>query len=480
MKTTLLCLALALPAFAEEANPFVTGPEKTAPVEAGEPFASLVEYVVVPAEVLDDWLDAHPLKDDAKELRAVVQQWIHEGKATLDQTSVTVGTSGFISINQSCREPIHATEYEPSDPGEWPMPSAFATRNVGYTFEGTATTEQGKPTLLGRMEFVRILPQLPFHPLVDATCLPGDVFIPRYRSISVSQTNGEEARGDSDPFAPSSDPDPFAKTSDAVRFSPGSVHLAARTNELLPMPRIQSEPLPEAAAEDDAALLADRPVRLIFFRGVVEPFPDAPRPVPGEESQISVRLVKVDHRVFSDWLQTADLSTIQGAAAGVTDEWRKEGKAKILSELSARNRMGSSTHLDSVAEVTYPTEWEPGVLAPAVDGKPAQREFATGTSFETRNVGLSAETRIVQDSDWPFVRVKVNSVEHGGNTVHHRIFRDGKWQVNATFPLFSSGGLQSNLLLTPGQWMLAGSNAAIDVTGQFDPDHAVLVFVKVE
>ena len=81
MKNPFVCIPLILPSITlpgmaqEAANPFV---KKSAKNELGAPvgpaFASLTEHILVPPELLDDWLRNHPMKEDATELRAAVQQ----------------------------------------------------------------------------------------------------------------------------------------------------------------------------------------------------------------------------------------------------------------------------------------------------------------------------------------------------------------------------------------------------------------------
>lgn len=477
----LLCLG----APAQEANPFVNQPpQKAAPLVSGEPFINLTENILVSSDLLDAWLEEHPLKEDATELRAAVQKWIAEGKASLDHTAVTAGTSGLDCTNESILEQIYPTEFEPPKPGEWPMGTSFETRNVGYSLEGSAAVREGAMVLLANAEFVRMLPHQAPHPLAEATREPDDVFIPRFQTIQIKQSpvkKGKPEAEENDPFNPAKPPAQSRKIS---QFNPGRIHLVARADDELPKPVIDPHATPaevEKFVEEHRAKHAGvRQVRLMFFRGVIAKGPNPPQPQITGNYPVSARFVLVDHRLFSDWLQTQDLAAVAGSAAGAVEGWKKDGKAEVISTLTSNGRAGSKTSFGDWVEVSYPTEWEPVEGRPAGDGKQLQQEFSIGTSFETRYTGLQVDTTVVADPKGPLLEVFMERVIRGGDSVNHRIFRDGKWQADIKFPVFTSTRWNTHLRLVRGQWMLAGSGAAVDAKGKFDPGRTVLAFVKVE
>lgn len=480
---TILPLALLLTAVctAQEANPFVNNPSRKAPAsgESGESFLSLAEHILVPSDLLDAWLANHSLKDGADDLRAAAQDWIGEGKATLDYSALSAGTVGRKYSNESTLEQVYATEYEPAaGPGEWPIPTAFETRNLGYSVTGSAEREQDRLALLAGNSLCKMLPARAFDRLAEETRQPDDVFIPRFRSIDVVQraANGEVV--DEDPFAPST-----PTTSSAPKtpsYPAGKTHLVIRADDDLPEPTTKN-PLGDALERENVDPLPEtRPVRLIFFRGdETEEVPASAEPMP-EDYQMSVKMIEVDHRMLSAWLQERDLGDASRELGEAIEDWNESGKVKIVRNLSGAGRSGTITSLQDIKEVIYPTEYEPGNRTPSADGKSSQLEFATPTSYETRNVGATLDSRIEADPKGPLLLLNLDRVIHGGYSNHHRILRDGKWEVNVNFPRFSSNRWNSYLRLKRGEWMFVGSGAAYDEKGNFDPSRTVLAFAKVE
>ncbi len=490
--TTFLATFLALPcsssSAAEEPNPFVNQPPaEKAPLEAaGESIITLTEHLLVPAGKLDAWLEKNPLSGDATALRSVVQEWIRDGSARLDQTALSRGLAGREYQNEMIREQIYATEYEPPKPGEWPAPTSFDTRNIGYTVSGGAGIEQGGMALRARFDYVgMLLPHHAWNELAERTRQPDDVFIPRFRHVSVERVRQDEAGQpvSADPFAESTPAQEKAGARD-LRFDPNKIYLASRSEENFPEQIVYGN-LPDASTRaaggakpanpDDPARL----VRLIFFRGAVST-PPASAAGDADFGQLSLKLVRVPHAVLSNWIQTNDLAKISDLAWSTTDVQMKAGTAIATSDLTAPMHPGSTSTIDQIQEVVYPTEYEPGKLAPAADGKPARRESSHPVAFETRNVGISIAAEVLPDAKGPLLKFSIERVREATKSVHHRILRDGQWQVDMTFPVFVSNRWKSELRVTRGQWMLAGSSNDIDAKGNFDPEYAVLSFVKAE
>ncbi len=470
---------LALPCLAQEGNPFVTeehSEEATPQEPAGAPFINLVEQILVPPALLDPWLEQHPMKGDASELRAAIQGWIAEGKATLDETGISTSISGRECSNESILERIYATEFEPAEPGEWPRPTAFETRNTGYSSEGNAGVYKDKPAVFAELNFVRMLQSSSDFPLSEKTREPDDIFIPRFQSLLIerSEQNADEGSGEEiaeeNPEGASDDSDPFAPGKSKERglarqipFTPGPIHLAARG-------------IDQKGQENKEAQ-----ARLVFFRGAIAEKSKASKEVLPENLSISARLIRVDHRAFSDWLQKTGLLSVPTAAWPAVAAWTKEGKAETLTALSGINRVGTLSKLEDIVEVTYPTEWEPGGRETTEDGKPGPEEFPTGTSFETRNTGSSLDARLVENPDGATtLRMSLSRVILGGHSVHSRIFRDRKWQPAVTFPVFTTNRWNSEQALKRGEWILIGTGADIDANGKFNPVSCVLAFLKVE
>ena len=401
----------------------------------------------------------------------------------LDHTAVSAGSAGRRFGNESTLELRHATEFQRSQPGEWPLPTAFVTRNIGHSLTGSAVVE----ALQAKMEFIRMMPHRSWDALAEKTREPGDIFLPHFRTIDITQTpsaTDKAARPVADPFAEPAPPADPAPPDLGPSYAPERIHLAARANEDLPEPKGNASPdgadSRAGASEMPGGKSGDARIRLIFFRGVVgDPEGDTAPPIAGNY-QLSARFVRVDHRMFSDWVQRTAVRDIPAAAWTAVDEWKKAGKAKIVGALTGTHRAGAKTTLEDTVEVIYPTEWDPGSRTREPDGKLAEVEFSTGTAYETKQSGTTVESELIAGPRWPLLKFSIERVVHGGESVHYRIPRGGKWMADVKFPLFTSNRWSSTVRVDRGKWILVGSGADIDASGKFAADRVVLAFIKVE
>ncbi len=459
-------LAVTMSCLADETNPFENQrTTRPPPPASGESFVTLKEHILVPADQLDAWLEKHPLTPDASGLRATAQTWISEGTARLDHTALSAGTVGRNYANDSAWELTYASEYQPPNPEEWPAPTAFYTRNLGYDVSGSAGIEQGAMVLRARMGFCGMLPHHAWNELAERTRQPDDVFIPRFRSIQVERQKQDAAgnRVSADPFA---EPSPKPAGSSELRFEPAKTYLASRADDDLP--------------EKTAPLIPNRLVRLIFFRGTILASPAEAAEQPSEIHHLSANLIRVNHKQFSDWVQANSLSKIPDLAWEATGGWLKSGTAQAITTLTAPNQSGSSIKIEDQQEVIYPTEWEPGKRPPVIGDKPSQLEFSHAAAVDTRNVGTELQAEVVSNPEGSNLKFKLRRTAEGGKSVHHRIFRDGEWKANMTFPIFSSNSWQSEIKIKRGVWMLVGSGSDIDSKGKLDPAHSVLAFIRLD
>lgn len=108
----------------------------------------IAEFIEVEAMNFSDWLLENPLTSDATELRKEVQVWVKGGKGKIVETMVVAARSGQRAKTEAIHEWIYPTEFDPPSPatieaggdqdfGEMipPTPTAFETRNVGFTLE---------------------------------------------------------------------------------------------------------------------------------------------------------------------------------------------------------------------------------------------------------------------------------------------------------------------------------------------------------
>ncbi|MDA7920231.1 hypothetical protein N9B73_00625 [Verrucomicrobiales bacterium] len=108
----------------------------------------IVEFIEVEHLNFSDWLLDNRLNGDATALRKTVQEWLHDKRGTILETSVVTARSGQRAKTESGDEYIYGTETSPPSmpstltlgekaklPESGPYPAAFETRNLGITLE---------------------------------------------------------------------------------------------------------------------------------------------------------------------------------------------------------------------------------------------------------------------------------------------------------------------------------------------------------
>ena len=485
----LLLLALAAPGWCQEApNPFVKQPGTKAPEPpAGASFASVVEHVLVPPDLLDDWLREHPLKEDATALRAAVQGWVVEGKAKLDHAALNLGTAGRKTTNATILEKMYPTEFGPGGAGAWPWPTSFDTRNLGHDMQTGVATVAGVPSLWTGMEYCEMTSSESYQQLIERTRQPTDLFLPRFRAMRLSQRDPNVDEAAADPFAEPIRGKSMMNYNDphGLVFKPDLMQLAGRF-----------DPVFDENPDNNLS-------RLIFYRGSIAP-PQKVNPTKAADvSRMSFRMIRVSLLTFSSWLQSRSPLAATTEAFEAAEGWRKEGKADSIGELSTQARAGTKSVLENIEEYIYPTEYMPGNDSEVIeqweegkkkDGKDGVATFkrmkitprpgldgaGLACAFDTRNLGNSIEATLSNDDQGLILSCNWVRVLHIANPVYHRVKVDDEWIPDVTMPLFSANMITSDARLQPGQWTLLGETSEFLKTEIVDRDHCLLVFVKVE
>jgi hypothetical protein len=489
LSVALLGASLACPA--EEANPFVKKKDEAKAKEApaGPGFVGVVEHILVPPDLIDDWLRHNAAPTDATALRAEVQKWVNEGKATLDATVLASGVSGRHCTSEAILELTYQTDGEPNGPGVWPIPNASETRNTGYTQKFRVNPDVSPMRFSVEDELVEMTGSHSFHPLVEKTRLESDVFLPVIRRYRARSSSGDGSSDDVDPFTEPSASAGLPVMGDSVPdFELGKVAWLARF-----------DPLPE---ERKRAAMS----RLVFARGEAVEKIEKAKPLP-EEFMTSVVTVKIAHKDFSDWVQSQKPSAILHSGWQFVETLRQNGKAEVVDSGNFRCRSSKRNTFENISEYIYPCEWEPvnreTVLdkweerqSRKIDGKdvvgvasyinlkiesvPGLAGASIPAAFETRNTGRIYEIAVVPDESGALVQLVVEHVSLVGHSVHRRVEDEGKWVPDVTMPLFSTARINTTTRLTLGEWQLAGAGVSYNEDGKVDRDHCVLTFVKVE
>ena len=483
-------LAISMTCLAQEPNPFVKKDQPKPPEPAaGASYVGILEHILVPPDLINDWMRENGMPADANGLRAVVQQWVEKGKATLDHTSVGLGVGNRRTVNESILEQIYATEYEPNGPGVWPSPTSFETRNLGYTEDFNSDPKDGANRLSLGGEFVEMQGNTVWDFLMEKTRQPDDVFFPIVRSMRLAQGtwDGQSA-------------DPFAEKASPAGGSSGSTQTSAFSMEGGKYTLVsRMDPL---EVERKSGL----PSRLVFLRSDFAKG-DEKVPTSREINHVSFSAVRVPHLEFSAWLQKQAPLSVSRDAWLLAESLRKDGKAELLDAADGVARSGSRWTLENIREVIYPTEWEPAnrkVLLEhweqsqeqKVDGKPKQGTATYGrynieaipglkgasmaTAFETRNTGSTLEMDTTVDDKGILANLSLSRVNYVADTVYRRIEDQGNWIPDVKLPLFASNRCSTTCRLVPGQWTLISSGSEYSGPGKVDREHCLLMFVKVE
>jgi hypothetical protein len=480
--------AISMSCLAQEANPFVQKKNEAKAPEAppGPAFVGILEHILVPPDLIDEWIRQHGMPADASALRAEVQKWVEEGKAVLDCSAVATGVKERWSQNERILEQLYPTEYMSNGPGVWPLPTAFEARNLGHSARFATEEADGRTRFSIDADYYEMQGSTAWNHLVNQTRHPDDVFLPVIRTYRLTQKGPTSRTQDVDPFA--APEGPFMQRDDRPTFESGRISLMGRF-----------DPLP---FERKSGL----PARLVFARGDVENQSEKSAFLP-EDYGVSIAAIRVSHLEFSSWLQQQAPLSVPRGAWQFTESLRKIGKAEVVDAANARAKASKACAIENLSEYIYPTEWEPmnritllekwqESKSERVDGKqvdgiatrasmkieaiPGLAGASLATSFETRNTGMTYEIRVLPDEHGVVVDHIIERVQQVGETVCRRIEDQGNWVPDITMPLFSTGRSSTTNRLQPGKWTLISSGVEYAENGKVDREHCLLMFVKVE
>lgn len=467
---SLLLLTGIIPCAAQaESNPFIRSQPGRATGPTGAPFISYTEHLLVDPSLLDDWLEKHPLKEDASALREQLRQWTAEGKATLDQIGTTHGVVGRTSQSNSITEQIYPTEYDEQAPGTWPLPTAFTTYNIGLSLETGVTEISNSYHPWATIEYTQMTSTgAPWNAVAERTRQPGDLFFPQFRSIQIESIRKDETGEipSKDPFAaPSSSSHDQATTADkSPLFTWDTVQLAGRF-----------EPLDKASGKS----------RVIFFRGYTPPERAEQIAIKSKDiSRISFLTIKVATSEYSAWLAQDDRKDAWATASS----WLESGIATRSGQLSSIVNSGRVASFGNTESFIYPTEWIPmakdhqeEILKHSKDpDRIALTASSSPTSFEERHLGVSILAEVMDDEKGALLAFTWSHVAHTGTSICRRYEVAGEWVQDARMPVFAARNLASSVRLETGKWIFAGQTASVGKEGQPDLDHCLLVFAMAE
>ena len=479
-------LVMPLPVLCQDPNPFVKKADAAKSERPpGDSYVAVVEHILVPPDLIGDWIRSHHISGDADELRALVEQWIGEGKATLEYTGICTGVSDRKAVYSSLVELIYPTENKPSGSEVWPLPTSFETRNTGFAVELHPTTYADGPRLSLWMDHVKYTGSRAWDVISGRTRQPGDVLMPEFRSARTSWGAWQDMTPD--PFNGSGSPQVDPPVKPPASLPGGKYQLIARF-----------DPLSNEREEGKT--------RLVFLRGDFTARAKPTEEVP-DLSHLAYELVEIPHAAISAWQRSAVVGDIPAGAWEFVEGLRKGGGVTTISSGGGLEKGASGWTLENISEEIYPTEYQPiyektvlrrwqspksqkegGQMVEGLATYETQRiESYSGlkgaslaTSFETRNTGTTIQMTPLRDESGLLATLRCQHVVRLGDTVSRRIDNNGEWIPDCTMPLFASNHFNTTCRITPGAWTLVGTGSLFTGLGKSDTGRCLLFFIKLE
>jgi hypothetical protein len=398
---TLAWLFVSIPAHAQKdtaaatkakkpASPFV----KNAPTEkasSADPLAGanqpasysnvglLIQHIDVKRELWQAWLDENAAPLDAGPLRKLVETWIANGDAHLAESSLVMGRSGQRAKVESQRRMVYPVEFDLGNGEAAPFPVAWEIRNPGTTVEVDPVLESDRSVSYNTAP-TRITyrgESLP-RPAPTGT-QPGDVRWPDFFNQTVTvQTNQ-----DADQWA------------------------------------ILGSETPVDGRDSHLTLIFSRPLAHRFETGEAKQEDDS-------SGLLKFEWIEIDHATLNRWImETKDLSQLVG---GNLRKLANDEGGKTINSRIIRFQAGTRVKNESVNELRRATEFDQGV----------EGALSTPAGIETWNTGITVEVDPIYTAEGQAVEVNMAPewITHFGETVHHRLLRNGEWVPDVTTPNF--------------------------------------------
>jgi len=221
--------------------------------------------------------------------------------------------------------------------------------------------------------------------------------------------------------------------------------------------------------------------------------------------RIQVEWIELTHEDFTALMENADSqdakalkSSNDGPLRSKLKKMIEEDDAKIIDTAIVMARSGQRAKVESVREVTYPTEYIPaGIVEPdKQEGSPKKDEsesddkedqdkvslLPTPSNFETRNVGTTLEVDPVLGADERTIDLSLSPeiVYHAGNE-EYGVYVEGESEVVATMPNFYTMKVTTQVTMITGEYCFVGVQSPLEMEGGItDRERKVMVFLKAD
>ncbi|MCW1924536.1 hypothetical protein OKA05_18365 [Luteolibacter arcticus] len=177
-----------------------------------------------------------------------------------------------------------------------------------------------------------------------------------------------------------------------------------------------------------------------------------------QQVRVTLRVIEVPHPELTKWTAGEKLPGSELHERAV--KLALAGGAEIVDTNVLIARSGEKALTESIAEVIYPTEWEPPDLGGAQLPLDAKQEFPpilrpSDFSFETRHAGtlLEIEPMVSEDGGFIDLRLAFEMVDLESLATWME-FRDEWGDASVKMPIFDTRRLTSAITLVPGTFEL--------------------------
>ena len=194
--------------------------------------------------------------------------------------------------------------------------------------------------------------------------------------------------------------------------------------------------------------------------------------------------IEVSLADFSDWLTDHRLNSDATELRSTVQKWSKEDKALVFETVVIQARSGQRAKAESIAEVIYPTEYDPSEIPNKLSNIHNLVESPTtalsSTAYETRNVGVTVEVDPVVNSGGKTISLNMapEIVRRLENLTWPNDGVDPKFQ--AEMPQFYTAKITTQVEAKAGVPTLVGTIRLPEPVKQQRDNPVVLVFARAD
>lgn len=221
----------------------------------------------------------------------------------------------------------------------------------------------------------------------------------------------------------------------------------------------------------------------------------------GKQLRIQVEWIELSHEDFTALMEEADSqkpkSSNDGPLREKLKEMIEEGDAEIIDTAVVMARSGQRAKVESVREVTYPTEYIPAGFVEtdktdkqegSSQSEEAEKDedqkslLPTPSNFKVRNVGTTLEVDPVLGADERTIDLSLSpEIVYLAGHEEYGVYVEGDSEVVAVMPNFYTMKVTTQVSMIKGEYCFAGVQSPLETEdGVTDRERKVMVFLKAD